>query len=59
MPAPVLVRLPEPEIVPPKLKSSSRLKISEPLLVTVPEIEPEVPPFPICKVPALIVVPPL
>jgi hypothetical protein len=38
---------------------SERLKASVPLSVTLPTMLPVVPPLPSCKVPALIVVPPL
>jgi hypothetical protein len=39
--------------------SSERLNTSVPLLAIFPEIEPLVPPLPICNTPAEIVVPPV
>ena len=59
MPVPELGERPVPEMTPAKVRASARLKISVPLLVTLPVIEPVVPPLPICRVPALIVVPPV
>jgi len=43
----------------PKVTASERLKISAVLLVMLPSTEPVVPPSPICKLPAEIVVPPV
>ena len=59
VPLPVWLTTPLPEIVPPKVTVSLRLKASVPLLTTSPTIEPESPPFPSCSVPAVIIVPPL
>ena len=47
MPAPSLVPLPVPEIMPSYEMLSDRLRTSAPLFVTLPVIEPEVPPLPI------------
>lgn len=55
-PTPVCVTAPLPEITPPKLALSDRLKASVPLLATSPAMLPLVPPLPICSVPAPIVV---
>jgi hypothetical protein len=38
---------------------SERLKASVPSLLTNPTMEPDVPPLPICKVPSVILVPPV
>jgi hypothetical protein len=46
-------------MVAPKLNVSARLIAKVPLLTTLPAIEPVVPPFPSCSVPALMVVPPV
>jgi hypothetical protein len=60
VPAPSLVSEPLPEITFPKEMASLRLKVRFALLVTLPLtlIEPTVPPAPIERVPAVIVVPP-
>jgi hypothetical protein len=55
---PMSSRLPEPLISPAKVMLSERLKARTPLSTTLPVIEPVVPPLPICRVPALMVVPP-
>ena len=57
-PVPFCWNAPVPEITLPKVKVSERLTAKVPLLTTVPRIDPLVPPFPSCKVPALIVVGP-
>src|SRR4051812_33360828 len=60
MPAPILTKEPLPEMDPPKVKSSERLKASMPLSTISPTILPLVPPLPTCKVvPELIVVDPV
>jgi len=46
-------------MTPPKVSVSLRLKASVPSLLTLPAIEPEVPPEPTCSVPPVIVVPPV
>jgi len=53
-----LARPPVPETTVARLRSSDRLMARVPLFVTLPAIEPVVPPLPICSVPAEIVVPP-
>jgi hypothetical protein len=50
---------PVPETTPPNVTASERLKARVPLSVTSPAMEPVVPPVPSCKVPAVIIVPPL
>ena len=59
MPVPAWVSEPVPVMTPAKVMLSERLKASTPLSVTLPAIEPVVPPLPTCSVPALIVVPPV
>ena len=54
---PIWLTLPEPEIVPPKVKSE-RSKARMPLSATLQMMKPSVPPLPICSAPAEIVVPP-
>jgi hypothetical protein len=58
VPAPACVTLPLPEMAPPNVALSERLKTSAPLLATSPMIEPPAPPLPSCSVPAVMVVPP-
>jgi len=58
-PVPACVREPLPVIAPAKETTSLRLKTSPALLVMLPATLPAVPPSPICRVPALIVVPPV
>ena len=56
---PFTTTLPLPPIALATVVSSERLKLSVPLLVTAPLPKlPLVPPLPICRVPALMVVPP-
>ena len=61
VPGPICVRPPLPLTGTPKTAESERLKASRLLSTTalVLLIEPVVPPLPICRVPALIVVRPL
>ncbi len=59
VPVPTCDRAPVPLIAPARLRSLLRLKTSVPLLVTSPTMLPEVPPLPSCKVPAVMVVPPV
>ena len=60
VPAPNLVRLPEPAMMPLYATLSDRVKTIKPLFVILPVTEPDVPKLPILSVPpALIVVPPL
>ena len=59
MPALISRTLPEPLMLPAKVMLSERLKASTPLSRTLPMMEPVVPPLPICRVPAAMVVPPL
>ena len=59
VPVPDWVSDPVPETMPAKVTLSERLKTNVPLFVTLPMIEPDVPPLPICRVPALMVVPPV
>ena len=59
VPAPCLSTEPVPLMLPSKVMLSERLKIRAALSVTLPVIEPVVPPLPICRVPAAMVVPPL
>ena len=56
---PSLAMPPVPEMLPLKANASLRLNASVPLLTTSPRIAPVVPPLPSCRVPALIVVPPV
>jgi hypothetical protein len=59
VPVPAWVTIPAvPEMTPAKVMLSERLKVSVPVLATLPVIEPVVPPLPICRIPALMVVPP-
>ena len=46
-------------MMPAKVTLSVRLKTRAALSVTLPAIEPVVPPLPICRVPAVMVVPPV
>ena len=46
-------------MLPAKVMLSERLKASTPLSVTLPAMEPVVPPLPSCRVPAEMTVPPL
>ncbi|MNV26685.1 hypothetical protein D3C71_1178100 [compost metagenome] len=59
MPVPVFVTLPTPLMLPAKAVPLARLKTSVAWLVTSPVMLPLLPPLPICKVPALTVVPPV
>ena len=59
MPEPSCCTAPLPEITPAKVSAFDRLKASVALLVTLPVIDPAVPPLPICSVPPPIVVPPV
>ena len=59
VPLPNLVRPPVPEMMSPYEMLSDRLKASVPLFVMLPVTEPVVPPLPMVRVPALIVVPPV
>ena len=59
VPPPACVRLPEPLMTPANVMLSLRLKTSWPLSVTLPVIEPVMPPLPICRVPLLICVAPV
>ena len=59
MPGPFCWNAPMPEMTLPKVKTSERLIAKMPLLITLPRIDPLVPPLPSCKVPALMVVGPL
>jgi hypothetical protein len=59
VPLPIWLTDPAPEMTPSKVSASERLKASAALLVTLPMMEPLVPPLPSCSVPALIVVPPV
>ena len=54
-----LVTAPVPLIAPVNVRSSLRLKINAPLLLTLFVMLPVVLPAPTCKVPALMVVPPV
>ena len=59
-PVPACVSEPAPETTPPKVTALERLKISAPLLVTLPTMLPVVPPAPSANVaPVLMVVPPV
>ena len=58
-PVPFCSNAPMPEITPPKVKTSEQLMAKTLSLTTSPTIDPLVPPSPICKVPAEIVVPPV
>lgn len=58
-PEPLMLTAPAPAIALAMVTLSERLKARVPLLVTAPAPrEPDVPPLPICKVPALMVVAP-
>ncbi len=59
LPLPFCVTLPVPEITPPKVSASERLNVSAALSTMLPATEPDVPPAPICKVPAVTVVSPV
>ena len=59
VPLPSFTTLPMPLIVLPTTTASLRLKASVPWFVTLPAIEPVVPPAPTCNVPASIVVTPV
>jgi len=59
VPVPFCWNPPVPDMTPPKLKVSDRLMAKMPLLITLPAIDPVVPPLPSCNVPALIVVVPV
>jgi hypothetical protein len=59
VPAPIWLMAPVPLRTPPTSSVSDRLNASAPLLTTSPAMLPVLPPLPICRVPALIVVPPL
>src|SRR5882724_10887278 len=59
VPPPIWVRAPVPVIAPPTVIASERLNARVALLVMLPVIEPEVPPLPICRVPAEMVVVPV
>ena len=59
VPVPSCAKAPDPEMTPPKVNVSERLMAKMPLLVTLPAIEPLAPPLPSCRVPPLIVVPPV
>ena len=58
MPLPFWASEPLPEMAPAKVTSSLRLKARAALLVTLPANAPDVPPLPICSVPAATMVPP-
>jgi hypothetical protein len=59
VPAPFCWNAPLPEITPPNVNVSERLMAKVPLFVTLPTIDPFAPPSPSCKVPPVIVVPPV
>jgi hypothetical protein len=59
VPAPFCWNSPLPEITPPNVNVSERLMAKVPLFVTLPTIDPFAPPSPSCKVPPVIVVPPV
>ena len=59
VPAPCLSTEPVPLMTAAEGELSVRLKIRAALSMTLPVIEPVVPPLPICRVPAAMVVPPL
>ena len=59
MPLPISHTPPVPEITPGNVTVSHRSKASVPLSVTLPTMTPVVPPLPSCRVPALMVVPPV
>src|SRR2546421_373351 len=59
VPVPSCVTAPLPEMLPPKVNVSERLKLRTPLLKTLPRIDPEAPPLPSCSTPAVIVVSPV
>jgi len=59
VPGPICANAPLPEMTPPNGNVSERLMAKMPLFVTSPTIDPLAPPLPSCKVPPLMVVPPL
>ncbi len=59
MPGPACVKEPEPLMTPANVLLSKQSKTSAPLSTMLPATLPTVPPLPICRLPALIVVPPV
>jgi hypothetical protein len=57
--APFCWNAPVPEITPPNMNVLERLTANVPSFVTLPTIDPLVPPSPSCRVPPVIVVPPV
>ena len=56
---PVWLTVPVPETFPAKVRVPVRSKAMAPLSTTFPTMLPVAPPLPICRVPALMVVPPV
>ena len=59
VPLPFCWKAPVPDMAPSKVNTSERLIANVPLSTTSPAIDPLAPPLPSCRVPALIVVPPV
>ena len=59
LPVPACCTAPVPEIAPEKVTASDLLKARPELSITLPAIDPVVPPLPSCRMPLLMVVPPL